>query len=632
MPFPIEKFERLLTTGTVTLFHWRPDDGWPAESVTQNVENLLGYSADDFVSKRVLFGDLVHPDDLSGLTAAVTAGIASGADWCPHEDYRLKHANGNWIWIRDSTLIERDEEGQLTGFVGYLIDISRLKDTEVALAAQRDRLSLVLEGTRLGMWDWNPQTNEVTFDERWAEMLGYDLCDIEPGLSSWESRVHPQDLASCYADIQAHVEGKTPFYENIHRMKHRDGRWLHILDRGRICEWDAEGKPTRFTGTHTDITAQREAELAAQQASKAKSTFLARMSHEIRTPLNGVLGVLQLLEATDPTAIQSEYLDIVRDSGENLLSIIGDVLDMSKIEAGQMSIAQEPFGVIKTMQSVFDLYCEHALSKDLGYDLVLAPDLPDSALGDPHRIRQVVGNLLSNALKFTEAGSVTMSVGLVEQADDDFTLEVSVADTGVGIQHPEQIWEAFRQDDSSISRRFGGTGLGLSVCRQLTELMAGEIGVSTVIGEGSVFTLCLPLVRVVNTEQPAPVEAPKRGATLPKLRVLVAEDNKVNQLVIMRALKSLGQEPTLVETGVEAVEAFDDAEFDLIFMDLHMPKMNGIEATRRIRNSGHQTKIVALSADAFAVENEAIRAVHFDGILTKPFRFEDLQAEILRAA
>lgn len=403
MSLPHQNLQKLFTRGDVSLFTWANEGGWPVTYASPNVERLLGIPVADLVSRRVLYCDLIHPEDLLPLQTKVARSIACGSDLCLHDDYRLRHADGRWIWVHDVTVIERGANGTPTCFYGYALDVTQGHADRDALVAQRDRLELVLQGTRLGLWDWNPTTNEVVFDERWAKMLGHELADIEPTLASWQSRVHPDDLAACFADIQAHLEGRTEYYENVHRMRHRDGRWLYILDRGRICARDAEGRAIRFTGTHTDITAQKLAEVAARQASLAKSQFLARMSHEIRTSLNGVLGLLQLLDVSTRDGRQVAYINAMRESGETLLTLINDILDAAKIEAGEMRIEPHPFDVPRLLQTVFDLYRERAQSKQLDYQLSLEADLPQCLVGDSHRIRQVLTNLLSNALKYRES-------------------------------------------------------------------------------------------------------------------------------------------------------------------------------------------------------------------------------------
>ncbi len=622
--------EELFSTGEMTLMVWRNEPGWPVSYSSRSVEDLLGLSAADFVEGRMSYADIVHPDDLPGLASAVQQSVDGNLNVCIHDDYRVRGRDGNWMWVRDRAIIQRSPTGEVECFIGYLLDQTAHRAARSALAAQRDRLQLVLDGTRLGLWDWNPQTNEVVFDANWAEMLGYQLEEIEFTLDSWSSRVHPDDLAACYEDIEAHIRGDTDFYENVHRMRHKDGHWVYILDRGRICERDAEGNPTRFTGTHTDISAQKEAEVAANKASQAKSDFLALMSHEIRTPLHGVLGMLEVLKGSKLDAEQAGQVEVISQSGETLLRLIDDILDKAKIEAREMTIEQAPFEVRPTLQAVHDLYRESALSKGLDYRLDIAASIPSWLIGDAHRIRQVLGNLLSNACKFTEAGHVEFRAQSRPRHAGAIWLDLVVVDSGPGIKDQGALAEPFRQGDASFSRRYGGSGLGLVICQELVALMEGKIDFDSNPGRGTLCTVSLPLqIGQAATEAVGGAVADDQ---LPELNILVAEDNPTNQLVISGLLKKLGQNPTIVDNGLDAVDHYRDGNFQIVLMDLHMPEMNGFEACRRIRQQSGKAAdpcVIAISADAFAQHEQAVKDAEFDGYLTKPFKIDDL-ASVLR--
>ena len=489
----------------------------------------------------------------------------------------------------------------------------------------KERLELVVEGTRLGMWDWNPVTGDVIFDERWAEMLGYDLAEIEQSVSSWERLVHPDDIAKAYADLQAHMNGETEFYENVHRMKHRDGHWIYILDRGRVAEWDDEGNAIRFTGTHTDITREKEAELKALAAVKAKSLFLANMSHEIRTPLNGMLGLLQLLQETSLNTKQEEWVDVIMACGEGLLAVINDILDLSKIESGKITIEPVQADIRKAFKLVYDLFQEKAQSKHLDYTLNIDEQLPEILLVDIQRVKQVLLNLVSNAIKFTDEGSVTISVKGQPLEGDLVELIISVQDTGKGIANSDVIWEQFAQEDNSIEREFGGTGLGLSISKSLVLMMGGSIELMSEVGVGSTFQLNIPCERVDLCAHSKKYSIDKKS--LVPCNILVAEDNSVNQLVIHQVLLNLGMRPKIVSDGKAAVEACKREEFELIFMDLHMPKLNGIEAAQMIHSDssvkGNPT-IVALSADAMSGSKEACLDAGMVDFVYKPFKIEEI--------
>ena len=490
---------------------------------------------------------------------------------------------------------------------------------------QKERLELVIEGTRLGMWDWNPVTGHVIFSDRWAEMLGYDISEIEQSVKEWERLVHPDDLAGAYADIKAHLDGEVEFYENIHRMRHRDGHWVYILDRGRIVERDKEGRAIRFTGTHTDITREKNAELKALSAVNAKSLFLANMSHEIRTPLNGMLGLLQLLQETPLNTQQEEWVEIIMSCGEGLLAVINDILDLSKIETGKVTIEPVQADIRKALKLVYNLFQEKAQSKGLDYILDIDEQLPELLLIDIQRVKQVALNLVSNAIKFTESGSVTITVEGKPLEADHIELCIAVQDTGKGIANTEVIWDQFSQEDNSIEREFGGTGLGLSISKNLISLMNGSIEVASKMGVGSTFELRIPC-NYVELNPNARNDSIERAPLVP-CDILVAEDNSVNQLVIHQVLLNLGMRPTIVADGELAVEACKKKAYDLIFMDLHMPKLNGIEAARKIHSDGTikgSPTIVALSADAMPESKEACLEAGMVGFVYKPFKIDEI--------
>ncbi|HWA59886.1 MAG TPA: ATP-binding protein, partial [Caulobacteraceae bacterium] len=367
-------------------------------------------------------------------------------------------------------------------------------------------------------------------------------------------------------------------------------------------------------------TEAHERGLAAEAANAAKSSFLAIMSHEIRTPLNGVLGMAQAMAADELAPIQRERLEVLRESGESLLAILNDVLDLSKIEAGRFELEAIPFDLCDLAKGAHSAFTALANKKGLSFALTIEPEARGAYVGDPTRVRQILYNLISNALKFTEHGEVR--VGVRREADG---LVIAVADTGVGIP-PERLatlFEKFVQADASTTRRFGGTGLGLAICRELTALMGGTIEAASEPGQGSTFTVSLPLAR---TEEVAGVEAETPARAEPtklNVRALAAEDNSVNQLVLKTLLHQIGVEPVVVENGVQAVEAWEASEWDVILMDMQMPQMDGLEATRRIRAaeaaSGRtRTPIIALTANAMAHQIQLCLTAGMDGHVAKP--------------
>jgi PAS domain S-box-containing protein len=388
-----------------------------------------------------------------------------------------------------------------------------------------------------------------------------------------------------------------------------------------------------LTGFHRDVS-QRKAEQArlveaattAEAANRAKTEFLAAMSHEIRTPLNGVLGMAAALETTPLTDLQRRMLGVINDSGQSLMTLLSDILDLSKIEAGHLQLEETPLDLGASLEAVASLYEETARAKNLHFAVEVGAGARGVFLGDPTRIRQVLQNLISNAMKFTEAGSVTVSVTGEPAGDGVRRVRFQVTDTGVGIPQEVQgrLFSRFVQAESSTTRKFGGTGLGLAICRELVGAMGGEIGVESGDGRGSTFWFTLPLAIVAEAEELEP------GGERP-LRILAAEDNATNQFVLKAILGQRGLEADFVENGEQAVHAVRGGDYDLVLMDLHMPVMDGLTATQAIRALGGEkaaVPIVAVTAEAMPEQIRKCLAAGMDAHVAKPIRPDVLYSVI----
>jgi len=386
----------------------------------------------------------------------------------------------------------------------------------------------------------------------------------------------------------------------------------------------------------------RERQRIAEEASRAKSAFLAMMSHEIRTPMNAVLGLASTLLDDGLTHEQHEAVHAIKTSGDNLLRILNDILDFSRLDAGRMTFEHAPFSPATLTQEMLSVHSPGAVEKGLKLTARQDMGVPDRLIGDAGRIRQILHNLVSNAVKFTRTGEVGVVARCLSRAGDEATIEWTVSDTGIGIA-PEKLgslFDAFVQADSSITRRFGGSGLGLAISKQLTERMGGTIRVGSVVGEGSVFRVRLALK--IAAEQRDPQESPAAADLLSqriggigrKPRLLLAEDNATNRFVFSRLLRGTDVDVVIAENGLEALRAAEQSAFDLICMDMSMPEMDGLDATKAIRAGGGpncRVPIIALTANAFAEDVEACRRAGMDDFLSKPVSKDVLFAAILRS-
>ncbi len=406
-----------------------------------------------------------------------------------------------------------------------------------------------------------------------------------------------------------------------------------------LSQLEYEGEIVRI-GFHRDVSvrkAQEDAMLAARDeaeaANRAKSEFLAAMSHEIRTPLNGVLGMAAAMESTPLSDDQRRMLAVINDSGQILMTLLSDILDLSKIEAGGMVFESTPFDIPASVQAVARLYSETAMAKGVGFEVEVEPAARGWFVGDPTRYRQVLQNLVSNALKFTEAGEVAIKVDAQAAPDGRWILRTEVRDTGVGIPREAiaRLFRKFSQADASTTRRFGGTGLGLAISKQLVEALGGEIEVESDAGRGSRFWFTLPLARSEARQEVRPAAVAHLDAERSTVRILAAEDNKTNQTVLTALLAQADVELVFAYNGLQAVEAASAQDFDVILMDVQMPVMDGLTAARKIRALGGTRSlapIVAVTADAMPEQIASCLAAGMDSHISKPLRPEMLFAVI----
>ena len=682
-------------------------------------------------------------------------------------ELQIVTAKNNVIWVRAIGRVVRDSSGVPIEMFGTFENIESYKQKENLAKNESD----VIKDSGIGIWNWNPQTNEVDFSSGWKAMLGYSDSEIKNTLEEWSSRVHPEDIESCYSDIEAHLKGDVSIYRNEHRMKHKDGYWVWILDQGKIVEFDDEDKPIKFVGTHLDISSRveeqfksvekdnkyskifessttgmlvidkesnilecnatvcrmfefdqeelmqskldvilpsfvrgqrhqgyvdgyraepsarkmmhnfefkgvskegheipldiklnyfeqngdvfavaflddiseklevekmkqeaeemRQQNALAEESARNKQQFLANMSHEIRTPMNGIVGLVDVLSLDeDLTESQKAYISTIKNSSMSLLNIINDILELSKLEKGKMRILHAEFDLRKVLKHIKNLFFTKAISKGLNFDFVIAPDAPRKVIGDEHRLKQVLSNLISNAIKFTDTGSVSLSL-CTATVEEKSVLKFSIKDTGIGM-NPEEldgIFDIYEQADSSLTKQYEGTGLGLGIAKRIVSFLEGSITVESDYGVGTEFIVEIPFEEVEeDLKTKNSQDAFSTNSDLSALKILLVDDKQVNRTVAGLMLKQIGITPKVATNGKEAIEVLSKEKFDLVLMDIQMPVLNGLDATIQIREENiSSAKILALTANAMEGDEDRYLSHGFDGYLPKPLQFKVLE-------
>jgi PAS domain S-box-containing protein len=669
------------------------------------------------------------------------------------------------------------------GEVWFLQDITHRHEMERELLEGRLRFELAVRGSSDGLWDWDIARHKVYYSPRFLELLGFQEQDIAHRPRFLVEQVHHDDSRTIKLALRQHLQSRVPFDVEF-RLRMRSGEYRWFRARG-LAVWNDQGKAVRMAGSISDITLRKRAEQElqnlveqlqdaqrkAETAASAKSEFLAHMSHEIRTPMHGVLGMTGLLLDTDLNAEQREYAETVRHSAESLLTVLNDILDISKLEAGKLQLERLPCDVEGLVAGVVSLLTPKAREKNLDLMMQIASDVPQTVIADPARLRQILLNVIGNAVKFTESGFVSTQVSVANWRDGTTELHITVRDTGIGIPREKQgtLFEQFIQADASTTRRYGGTGLGLAICRKLLDVMGGSVHLESEPAKGSTFTFLIPVdvppsseslkkafglecmerrrvlvyssleatrtsiaemvggagaflrttatvtsipallrgaacagqpfevlivdhgpevipydlcrslqastdihVRVIvitamrrrsdrmmleaagavgilskplrakdlfvclgtlfgGIAESAPADSPSPARALPSrtTRVLVAEDNVINQRLAMRVLEKFGCAVDLAPNGRDAVTRWEQGAYDLILMDCQMPELDGYEATMEIRNRESQrslrrTPIVAMTANALDGDRERCLRVGMDDFLPKPVQIDQL--------
>ncbi|MGE5474388.1 MAG: PAS domain S-box protein, partial [Ignavibacteriales bacterium] len=583
-----EKFSKAFHSGAVLMAMSRLGDGCYID-VNDAFLDTLGFKREEVIGKTSeefkLFADPRQRETI--LNDIRMHGRVSGVEVKVIGQNGIVHAG---ILTADIINI-----GKIPCVLITMMDITKRKEIEEKFIESEQRLKLAVESASIGSWDWFIQEGKTTYNNQWAQIIGYTLEELMPvSIDTWTKYLHPDDQKKTEELLKKHFSGESEYYECQTRMKHKDGRWIWVLDRGKVIQFDGD-KPIRMVGVHIDITKNKEIEEellksreAAQAASIAKGQFLANMSHEIRTPINGIVGFLQLLEQTELNETQSDYIQEAISSSKGLLYLINDILDFSKIEAGKLSMENIKFNMRSTIEDTVSTLMPKAEEKGLQMHSFIKSNVPEEVIGDPARLRQILNNLLSNAIKFTSNGEIDVNIEMIDEADDIATLSFKVSDTGIGISKEgcEKLFKPFTQEDSSTTRKFGGTGLGLAISKQLVNMMDGSIGVESVQGKGSTFYFTAKF-KIINK---ANEMAKTKLKELNNIKVLIVDDNKSNQKITKSYLEEFGVNVFESENAENAIaellkQANNGNGIEVVITDYQMPGMSGYELASQIKST-----------------------------------------------
>ena len=748
----------LFQNGPIVVFIWENTEGWPVLDVSVNIERMYGYSVSEYVNGKISYANQIHPDDIATVFEEVHDNSDSKTEAFEHKPYRYLDKKGKYHWVSDNTTILRDEDGNISHYIGYLTNITEFVTQNEQLIEENSLYKKLFElspvglsnnrmsdgsfveinanlhnmcgytkeeFTKLSYWDVTPIEYEENEGQQLASLAskgmygpykkeyihkdGRKIPVLLNGIKHidkngeeyiWSVIQDISELQIAYADVIENELKFSSIFENANEgiSVLRDGLFTEVNSKllkilecdesyliGRspmeispefqpngensiemgmgLIEKVLNGEPQVFDWQHTNpkgelvdieislgfiehgekgfviclwreiserieiLNKLKEAKEKADNASMLKSRFLANMSHEIRTPMNGILGFVEILAKGEEDERKQKLYKHIRTSGKLLLTIINDILDISKIESGKLLIESTEFSTSELFDNVADLYTKLCLTKDIEFVYNKPQTLPSRLIGDNIRIKQVLLNFLSNALKFTqENGKIIYSVMY-----ENGYLKCEVTDTGSGIhkENLEKIFHDFEQEDVSTTRKYGGTGLGLSISTKLVNLMHGEIEVQSEIGKGSVFIVKIPLDKVIGDEVLVEeVElADNSNADTFEAHALIVEDNKTNQLLLSMLLEEFGLTYDIANDGVISLDLIEKAKYDIIFMDENMPNMNGIEATKEIKKRDTQnsaTPIIAVTANALEGDRERFLNAGMDEYVSKPYDENDI--------
>jgi len=598
-------------------------------SITKS--HLLGYAFDEFADNANLWWDRTYNDDKVTLEQN-DAKYRHGQIDHHILEYRILHKDGSIRWVMDrGVVIESTKDGKPLKIIGTHTDITERKQAEELLQREEQKYRNIIANMNLGLLEVDTEEKVVFTNQSFCDMSGYDYDELI-GKKASHIYVKEENIELIESKNEARKRGSLDAYEIAVKNKRGQLRWWLISGAPR---YNDSGDLVGSIGIHLDITDQKQLEIdlieareEAEESTRSKEVFLANMSHEIRTPMNAILGMTNQLTKTKLDSKQLFYLDTINSASENLLVIINDILDLSKIEAGKLNlecIGFEPKDIVSRATQVMTHKAEEkGLSITISNcDAAMSPVL----MGDPYRLNQVLLNLISNAIKFTEAGTIDISCKVLDETATRQLVMVEVKDTGIGMEEMfvKNLFEKFSQEDVSVTRQYGGTGLGMSICKDLVELMGGEIIVKSKKGEGTTAAFKVEFMKGTMDDIPSKEKFSINKDMLANKKILVVDDNNMNRLVAKTILHNYGAITQEAVNGREAIELLKEYETDLVLMDIQMPVMGGMEATKIIREEiSLRLPIIALTANAIKGDNEKCMDGGMNAYLSKPFKEEDL--------
>jgi len=608
--------------------------------VNQRWCDILGYSAKEMTT--LTFQEITHPDDL-GRDLSLLQQMVEGERQTFFTEKRYFHKEGSVVWVNLTVSLLRQSDGSPDFFISFIDDITQSKLAQQRLKQSEQRSKALISNMINGF-----ALHEIVLDEA-GKPVDYIFRDLNPSFINLTGLTKEACLGKRVTQVIKGIEEDSFDWIGKYGEVALTGQPISFEVYSDVLEkWfninAYSPEKGMFATVFQDITTQKNhlseleaAKLGAEQANQAKSDFISMMSHELRTPMNGVLGMAQLLLLGDIEEQYKEYCRIILSSGENLVNILSDILDLSKIEAGSQLVSLQPFGVSQLVDDVHRLFLPVASQKGIDFFFSILPEVPVSVVSDISMLRRILVNLVQNAIKFTDTGQVSIVVDCVQQGTTEQAIQFKIIDTGIGIpeEKQESIFKAFEQVDSGITRRYGGTGLGLTLVKELVSLLGGTLSLKSIAGEGSCFAIEIPVKghdpveeRSEATELAFAAIEPEQG---PQRRALLAEDDPTNQMVIVKMLQHFNITCDIANNGEEAVALASKQAYDLIFMDILMPKVDGYEATEKIRSScelNKETKIIAMTAMASDGDQAKCFKVGMNEYISKPISMDLLMVAI----